>query len=329
VRSFEPRDGGGYTIHYVQHDLARMSIKTATRALPQTTLTADHLILSAGTLGSTFLLLKNREHFPHLSPMLGTRFGGNGDLLGLVVLAQAIKDGVAQPANFNPAYGPAISAAIRIADEADGAAPGSRGHYVEDAGYPELINWIVEMVNVGGTFKRLARFALARVKQTLGGPFRSDLSSDLASLLGPATLSSSSMPLLGMGRDVPDGRAALRNGLLDIDFNAQRSGPFFEQLLGTMRDVTGALNGTFVPNPTWLFNRVITVHPLGGCPMGRNESEGVVDSRGEVFNYPGLHVADGSVMPGPVGANPSLTIAALADRFADHIIDSRKSTIRG
>jgi cholesterol oxidase len=70
-----------------------------------------------------------------------------------------------------------------------------------------------------------------------------------------------------------------------------------------------------------MLNRVISVHPLGGCPMGRDESEGVVGSDGEVFGYPGLYVADGSVMPGPVGANPCLTIAALADRFSDHIID--------
>jgi cholesterol oxidase len=56
--------------------------------------------------------------------------------------------------------------------------------------------------------------------------------------------------------------------------------------------------------------------------MGRNEHEGVVDSSGQVFNYPGLYVADGSVMPGPVGPNPSLTIAALADRFADRILSA-------
>jgi cholesterol oxidase len=41
---------------------------------------------------------------------------------------------------------------------------------------------------------------------------------------------------------------------------------------------------------------------------------------GQVHNYPGLHVADGSVMPGTVGANPSFTIAALANRFADAIL---------
>ena len=42
---------------------------------------------------------------------------------------------------------------------------------------------------------------------------------------------------------------------------------------------------------------------------------------GNVFGHPGLHIADGSVMPGPTGPNPSFTIAALADRFADQIIE--------
>jgi cholesterol oxidase len=59
--------------------------------------------------------------------------------------------------------------------------------------------------------------------------------------------------------------------------------------------------------------------------MGRDEREGVVDPYGEVFNYPGLYVADGSVMPGPVGPNPSLTIAALADRFADRLLEGDRS----
>ena len=54
--------------------------------------------------------------------------------------------------------------------------------------------------------------------------------------------------------------------------------------------------------------------------MGRDETEGVVDSYGKVFKFDRLYVADGSVMPGPVGPNPSLTIAALADRFANQVI---------
>jgi cholesterol oxidase len=54
--------------------------------------------------------------------------------------------------------------------------------------------------------------------------------------------------------------------------------------------------------------------------MGRNAHEGVVDSHGRVFGADGLHVADGSIMPGAVGANPSLTIAAMAERIAAGIV---------
>jgi Choline dehydrogenase and related flavoproteins len=55
--------------------------------------------------------------------------------------------------------------------------------------------------------------------------------------------------------------------------------------------------------------------------MADNKSHGVVDQFGEVFGHPGLYVVDGSIMPGPVGPNPSMTIAATADRAADAIIE--------
>jgi len=38
-----------------------------------------------------------------------------------------------------------------------------------------------------------------------------------------------------------------------------------------------------------------------------------------VFGYPGLHVVDGSIVPVPIGRNPSHTIAALAERIAAHV----------
>jgi cholesterol oxidase len=50
--------------------------------------------------------------------------------------------------------------------------------------------------------------------------------------------------------------------------------------------------------------------------MGRSAQDGVVDGHGRVFGYDGLYVADGSILPGPVGVNPSMTIAALAERIA-------------
>ncbi len=152
-----------------------------------------------------------------------------------------------------------------------------------------------------------------------GNP-RSALSSELATLLGRQA-TAYSMVLLGMGRDVPDGNMRLREGWLDVDWTTRTSLPYFRRVRDEMAGLASAMGGRLRLTPLWdpihWFRRVITVHPLGGCPMGVNPNEGVVDSHGEVFGYPGLFVADGSVMPGPVGANPSLTIAALADRFAE------------
>jgi cholesterol oxidase len=68
-----------------------------------------------------------------------------------------------------------------------------------------------------------------------------------------------------------------------------------------------------------LLNMSVTAHILGGCQMGRTPADGVVDTNHEVFGYPGLFVVDGSAVPGNVGVNPSLTIAALAERAVNKI----------
>ena len=88
-----------------------------------------------------------------------------------------------------------------------------------------------------------------------------------------------------------------------------------------MRTIAGQLGGTYYDNPVWWAKRVITVHPLGGAPMGRHPGEGLCDEYGEVFGHPGLYVMDGALLPGPVGANPSLTIAAVADRACTHLLE--------
>jgi cholesterol oxidase len=59
-----------------------------------------------------------------------------------------------------------------------------------------------------------------------------------------------------------------------------------------------------------------TAHILGGCCIGTSADDGVIDARHEVFGHPGLYVCDGSVIPGNLAVNPSLTITALAERFA-------------
>lgn len=154
------------------------------------------------------------------------------------------------------------------------------------------------------------------------GPQNSDLSSEISKLFGKTDRSAGLLPLLGMGRDIPDGIMRLRKGDLDVDWSKKKSEPFFDHLRETMRNIAKALGADFMDNPTWYLGRTIAAHPLGGCPMGRNTEEGVVNAYGEVFNYPGFFIADGSVMPGPVGPNPSLTIGALADRFAEKVIEN-------
>lgn len=65
--------------------------------------------------------------------------------------------------------------------------------------------------------------------------------------------------------------------------------------------------------PETLLGIPATAHLIGGCPMGSADGDGVVDTRCEVFNYPGLYVVDGSIIPANPGVNPSLTITALAE----------------
>jgi cholesterol oxidase len=63
-----------------------------------------------------------------------------------------------------------------------------------------------------------------------------------------------------------------------------------------------------------LLNTPSTAHILGGCGIGADESKGVINANHEVFNYPGLYVADGSAIPANLGINPSLTITAMTER---------------
>jgi cholesterol oxidase len=128
------------------------------------------------------------------------------------------------------------------------------------------------------------------------------------------------LPVLCMGRDIPDGVMSLRDGDLALDWTTASSDTYFKRVEDTLARVAETLGAEVANTPLWLFKRVITVHPLGGVPMGVDPGRGVVDGWGEAFGYPGLHVVDGSVMPGPVGPNPSLTIAAFAERAAAHIV---------
>jgi len=66
-------------------------------------------------------------------------------------------------------------------------------------------------------------------------------------------------------------------------------------------------------------NKSVTAHILGGAVIGANREQGVIDTRHQVFGHPGLYVVDASAIPVNLGVNPSLTITALAERFASLI----------
>ncbi|MFI2370725.1 GMC oxidoreductase [Streptomyces sp. NPDC018833] len=322
VRGFAPRPGGGYEVRYVVHDPVREGHRTPTGRLPLHRIHCKRLVLAAGAFGSTYLLLRNRSALRGISPALGTRFCGNGDLLGLVLGATGGSAG-SGPRKLASSTGPVITSAIRVGDELDEDGSAGRGFYVEDAGYPAFVDWLAEAAQVPGSVRRTVGFGLHRLRSRLGLTPQSNISNRLALLLGPGVFSDSSLPLLGMGRDLPDGRMSLRRGYLDIDWTTLTSRRYFERVRRTMSDVAGALGGEYRDNPLWWSRRVITVHPLGGAPMGRHPAEGVCDSYGEVFGHPGLYVLDGAALPGPVGANPSLTIAAFADRACRRILKER------
>ncbi|NCD19857.1 MAG: GMC family oxidoreductase [Actinobacteria bacterium] len=318
VVGIRPRYGGGYEVDYRQW--ASEADDVGHRDHTLRTVHCDELVLAAGTFGTAALLLRNRVSLPALGPALGTRFSGNGDLLTFLMGAQ-VDTASGRSRLIDGSYGPVITSAIRVPDAHDGNGHRGRGFYIQEAGFPEFTNWLIETSMLHRSVRRGASAALDLARYRLTRRNESTISAEVAKLVGQGRIGSSSLPLLGMGRDVPDGVLSLRDGELDVDWRTATSMEYFSAMRETMRRLSDALNATYRDNPLWWTKRVVTVHPLGGAPMGRHSTEGVVDAWGEAFGHPGLYVLDGAAMPGPVGPNPALTIAALADRAAERILE--------
>ncbi len=71
--------------------------------------------------------------------------------------------------------------------------------------------------------------------------------------------------------------------------------------------------------PEVVLNLTSTAHILGGCPMGSDSGEGVIDRHGRVFGYENFYIADGSIIPVNLSVNPSLTITALSEWVMSHV----------
>jgi cholesterol oxidase len=322
VRTIAPLGGedGGYRIGYRQHlgaarDRHRPKLLDPTRE-PWRTVRARCVVLAGGTVGSTRLLLANRAALPGLSPALGTRVSGNGD--GIAWIRDARRpgaDGSLEPRYLDPSRGPVITSSIRVPD---GRSASGRGYRIQDAGAPAIGDWFWESLELPKLPWRMRRTILRMGWEAIAGRRDTNLGAEAAGLF--TDRSATLLPLLGMGRDVPDGRFVLDGDRLALDRSPEPSKAYYEALEDGFRDVAEALGGKLVRFPWKRLNRTTTAHPLGGCPMADDPRHGVVSSHGRVFGFPGLHVADGAAMPGPVGPNPSLTIAAFADRVADGIL---------
>ena len=111
-----------------------------------------------------------------------------------------------------------------------------------------------------------------------------------------------------------------RRGLISELSPGHKISPDEDLTQGLTREFADQTNGIAQESISeTLLNIPTTAHILGGCPMGRSAGDGVINQQSEVFNYPGLYVVDGSIMPANPGVNPSLTITALAEHAMSHI----------
>lgn len=315
ARTISPCSSGGYEVTYIERPIDAAGAPLPARSH---TVAADRVILAAGTLGSTFLLLANQTRLPGLSTRLGHGFCGNGDMLSFATRARGPRG---NPRLLFPSRGPVITTTLHtdLEDPRD-------AFFLQDAGFPNFASWLVDSLDSSSNLRRIGKAARRFIRDRLTRMPPGQIGSRLAGLLPDEGGSAATMPLLAMGMDMPEGRMGLTyvNGRprLTLTWPKRGSADYFRLLRRTSRRIAHVMGADYSPNPLQhLLGQLVTVHPLGGCAIGRDPNEGVVDEHCQVFGHPGLFVVDGSVMPGPVGPNPSLTIAAIADRAATHLLD--------
>jgi cholesterol oxidase len=319
VEWLEKKSGGGWRIHgkYVDGPGDDQDFS----------LDAGEIILSAGSLNSTEILLRSEMHGLSVAPALGTRFNGNGDFFGLAynsafetdVLGYPCKE--TPPAGGSPEPGPNIVGAVRY----NGALPEAQRIAVEDFSFP-----------VSSVAAAKAIFAAIRGQDTVAGNEDAQLQR-LTRDLDPTNALQDrdgaldhTMLYLVMGQDNARGTILFdapiteRDGRIRVSWDGAGQQQIFTRMNEELRRHAHALQGSFISNPTWSFfnlRHLITAHPLGGCPMGDDHLQGAVDIYGRVFQadgsvHQGLYVIDGSVVPSALGVNPFLTISALTENFA-------------
>jgi len=255
------------------------------------------LILGGGTIGTAKLLLASRDAMPFLGAHVGRNIAFNGSVKAAALLADDLPDGDMFTGRTHPgmisyqfleSHGITVSAAKAMPLQ---LVAGLRLRVQGESRRPEW--WGVANVEL-----------MQMCRRRLIALYSMGLTPPAASLaLGP-----DGEPVLDLkiNHALADYRARtesllhsilVRNGcrLVDVEFV----------------DRTGA------PREEPGFS---TAHQVGSCRMADRKSDGVVNAAGEVFDYPGLYITDGSVIPSSLAVNTSLTILANAERIAAGIV---------
>ncbi len=126
-----------------------------------------------------------------------------------------------------------------------------------------------------------------------------------------------SVMVVSMGADQADGRVSLQRGRLRVRYDRDAS-PVYGRAEAIFRSLAEASG-----KKLRVRRRPFTVHPLGGAVLGPSDTEGVIDSRGEVHGHPGLFVLDAAALPAAPGGPPSMTIAAWSSWVAARFLEAR------
>lgn len=292
VTSLAPRASGGYEVG-TEH--------TGPLRKRRRTLTAEHVVLAAGTYGTQRLLHRMRAagRLPGLSPRLGELTRTNSEaLLGVerMTVWHRKQDvdhstGLAITSSFHPdekthieptRYGAGNNAmgVIRTLLVDGGGAPRWLKFLGQAARHPTII---LRGLSLKDWAKRTV---IALVMQT------ADNSITIGEKRGR------------LGRR----RLVARQG------DGEPNPTWIPIAHDAVRKLAEELDAT--PGGTWfdLFNIPTTVHFIGGCVIGETAEDGVIDPYHRVHGYPGLHIVDGSAVTANLGVNPSLTITAQAER---------------
>lgn len=288
---------------------------------PDRSVYASIVVLGAGALGSTEILLRSREAGLPLSDKLGEGFTGNGDVLAFAYNgdqpANAVGVGHPPRAGLSPP-GPCITGAIDLR----GARRLEEGMIIEEGVLPSGLAEILP-----GTFSIASRLFGRDADVGLIDEVREQARRGESLLLGAwRGAMHNTETYLVMAHDDGKGRIVLRNNDIQIEWPGVAGQRVFSEIEANLMKVAAANGATYIRNPiqnTFLGKNLVTVHPLGGCGIGIDRSRGVVDDTARVYDasasdpqavHKGLYVCDGAIIPRPVGVNPLLTITALAER---------------